>query len=202
MPETATTATASRATNGLLGELTFWDEAQTLLRDNRSLAVVDSELTLIVAGPYQKAGWLPNPFHLSYERLPLINTIRAQMMVGRLDGPTPAIARRPAVDDAMETEQTGLTGVFYIDARGLQGPEQAGNYVWFDRHLIHLSDMAKQYPSLKVVLDRKPGVFPPGSCPNAAFYCGWYSLGKSYPRLHLEKRRRGISRGQPVRPSP
>ena len=42
------------------------------------------------------------------------------VMVGRLDGPTPAIARR-LVDDAMEVEKTGLTGTFYIDARGLGG---------------------------------------------------------------------------------
>lgn len=188
LPETAQpTATAIRATSGLLGELRFWDEAQTLMGNNQSLAAVDSELTLIVAGPYQKAGWLPNPFHLSYERLPLINTIRAQtVMVGRLDGPTPAIARR-LVDDALETEQSGLTGVFYIDARGLQGTEQAGNYVWFDRHLIHLSDLAQQHPSLKVVLDRKSGVFPPGSCPNAALYCGWYSLGKYIPAFTWKK---------------
>ena len=188
LPETAQeTATAIRAIRGLLGELGFWAEAQKLFKDNQSLAAVDNELTLIVAGPYQKAGWLPNPFNLRYERLPFINDVRAKtVMVGRLDGPTPAIARR-LVDDAVETEYSGLTGVFYIDARGLTGPEQVGNYVWFDHRLLHLYDLVNKYSSLKVVLDKKPEVFPPGSCPNAALYCGWYAAGNYVPAFKWNK---------------
>jgi uncharacterized protein (TIGR03790 family) len=34
----------------------------------------------------------------------------------------------------------------------------------------------KKYSGMKVVLDKKPTVFPPGSCPDAALYCGWYAL--------------------------
>jgi uncharacterized protein (TIGR03790 family) len=36
----------------------------------------------------------------------------------------------------------------------------------------------KKSSPVKVVLDQKPGLFPPGSCPDAALYVGWYSLGK------------------------
>src|SRR5208337_1801679 len=113
------TAAAIRFTNGLIGELRFWDEARLLYAKRQTMAAVDSEMTLIMTGLYQTAAWLPNPFNLKYDRMPVINRVRGKtLMVGRLDGPTPAIARR-LVDDALETEQAGLTGVFYLDARGL-----------------------------------------------------------------------------------
>ena len=151
------------------------------------MAAVDSEMTLIMAGRYQTAGWLPNPFNLRFERLPVISRVRAKtLMVGRLDGPTPATARR-LVDDALEVEKAGLSGVFYLDARGLTGQAAPGNYVWFDQHLLHLSDLLKKYSDMKVVLDQQPGVFPPGSCPDAALYCGWYSLANYVPAFKWNK---------------
>jgi uncharacterized protein (TIGR03790 family) len=188
LPETAPqTAAAIRANHGLLGELTFWYEAWKSSNNTQSLAAVDSELTLVVAGPYQKTGWLPNPFNIRFEHLPFINDVRTKtVMVGRLDGPTPAIARR-LVDDALATERVGLTGIFYIDARGLTGPERLGNYVWFDHHLLHLYDLVNKYSTLKVVLDKKPEVFPPGSCPNAALYCGWYSVSTYVPAFRWNR---------------
>ena len=163
LPNTAQeTATAIRYANGLLGELKFWYEAQQLYDKPQTMAAVDSELTLIMAGPYQKAGWLPNPFNLRFERLPVISQVRAKtLMVGRLDGPTPATARR-LVDDALEVEKAGLSGVFYLDARGLTGQATPGNYVWFDQHLLHLSDLLKKYSDMKVVLDKQPGRLSPG----------------------------------------
>jgi uncharacterized protein (TIGR03790 family) len=188
LPETAQkTAAALRANRGLLGELRFWYAAGKTFGNSQSLAAVDSELTLIVAGPYQKTGWLPNPFNLEFERISFINEVRAKtVMAGRLDGPTPAIARR-LVDDALETERAGLTGVFYIDARGLTGPEHLGNYVWFDHHLLRLYNVVSKYSGMKVVLDQKPEVFPPGSCPNAVLYCGWYSLENYVPAFKWNK---------------
>ena len=182
MPATAPkTAAAMRATHGLLGEMKFWYEAQHLYNRPQTMAAVDSELTLLIAGPYQKLGWLPNPFYFGFNRLKFINAVRAKtVMVCRLDGPTPAIARR-LVDDALAVEKTGLTGIFYIDARGLGGKAIVGNYTWYDHHLLHLYDLVKKYSHMKVVLNKKPSVFPPGSCPDAALYCGWYSLAKYVP---------------------
>jgi uncharacterized protein (TIGR03790 family) len=175
------TAAAMRATHGLLGEMKFWYEARHLFDRPQTMAAVDSELTLLIAGPYQKMGWLPNPFYLGFNRLRFINAVRAKtVMVCRLDGPTPAIARR-LVDDALAVEKTGLTGTFYIDARGLGRKGTVGNYSWYDHHLLHLYDLVKKYSHMKVVLDKKPSVFPPGSCPDAALYCGWYSLMKYIP---------------------
>ena len=188
LPKTAQeTATALRSAHGLLGELKFWHEAQKLYDKPQTLAAVDSEMTLIMAGPYQKSGWLPNPFNLSYDRLPAINRIRARtLMVGRLDGPTPDIARR-LVDDALEVEKVGLTGVFYLDARGLTGKATVGSYPWFDQHLLHLSEVMEKYSDMKVVLDKNSAVFPPGCCPDAALYCGWYSLANYVPAFKWNK---------------
>jgi uncharacterized protein (TIGR03790 family) len=188
LPNTAQeTATAIRYANGLLGELQFWYEAQQLYGQPQTMAAVDSEMTLIMAGRYQTAGWLPNPFNLRFERLPVISKVRAKtLMVGRLDGPTPATARR-LVDDALEVEKAGLSGVFYLDARGLTGQAAPGSYAWFDEHLLHLSDLLKKYSDMKVVLDKQPGVFPPGSCPDAALYCGWYSLANYVPAFKWNK---------------
>jgi uncharacterized protein (TIGR03790 family) len=188
LPDTAKkTAEAIGSTRGLLGELEFWSKTQQLYGGGQTMAAVDSELTLIVAGPYQKTSWLHNPFNIGFDRISFIRDIRAKtVMVGRLDGPTPAIARR-LVDDSMEVENTGLTGIFYIDARGLKGQAATGNYVWFDQHLIRLYELVKKYSGMKVVLDRKPGLFLPGSCPNAALYCGWYSLANYVPAFKWQK---------------
>ncbi|MGO9622773.1 MAG: TIGR03790 family protein [Desulfobaccales bacterium] len=188
LPSTAKeTAADIRSANGLLAELKFWYEAKQIFDRPQTVAAVDSELTLIIAGPYQKIGWLPNPFNIGFDRISFINDVRNKtLMVGRLDGPTPAIARR-LVDDALEVEQKGLTGVIYLDARGLTGKEEPGNYVWFDHHLIHLYDLIKQYSDMQVVLDKKPEVFPPGSCPDAALYCGWYSLRNYVPAFTWNK---------------
>ncbi|MEJ2671379.1 MAG: TIGR03790 family protein [Deltaproteobacteria bacterium] len=188
LPETARkTVAAIRSRRGLLGELRFWYEAQQLYQHPQTMAAVDSEMTLIMADPYQKISWLPNPFNLGFNRLWFINKVRAHtLMVGRLDGPTPAVARR-LVDDALAVEKTGLTGVFYIDARGLGGKVEIGNYAWFDHHLIHLYGLVKKYSHMKVVLDKRPTVFPPGSCPDAALYCGWYSLAKYIPAFKWQR---------------
>jgi uncharacterized protein (TIGR03790 family) len=188
LPKTAlNVAAAMRFNNGLIGELKFWEEARLLYRDRKTAAAVDSELTLIMAGVYQAGGWLPNPFNLGYNRLPVINRVRARtLMVGRLDGPTPAIARR-LVDDALAVEKTGLTGIFYLDARGLTGKAEIGGYLWFEQHLIRLYDLLKKYSDMKVILDKKPAVFPPGSCSNAALYCGWYSPANYVPAFKWNK---------------
>ena len=177
MPETALELAPSvRHTNGLLGELHFWERAAQIYQNPQTKAAVDSELTLVLAGPYQIAQWLPNPFLARYDRLPFINGLReTTLMVGRLDGPTPEIAGR-LVDDALAAEQTGLTGTFYIDARGLPDRPDADDYARFDGHLRKLSQIIKKQTTFPVVLDDKPALFPPGSSPQAALYVGWYSL--------------------------
>jgi uncharacterized protein (TIGR03790 family) len=188
LPETALeAATTIRLANGVLGELEFWEEVSAIYRHPGTTAAVDSELTLALLERYQLAKWLPNPFNTRFDRFPGIDEIRRKtLMVGRLDGPTPEIARR-LVDDALTVEAQGLHGILYIDARGLQGKDKPGSYTWFDHHLVKLYDLVKQQSALKAVLDQKPEVFPPGSCPDAALYCGWYSLGNYVPAFKWVK---------------
>jgi uncharacterized protein (TIGR03790 family) len=167
-----------RSSRGLLGELRFWDHLNWMYEHPRTGAAVDSELSLVLVGNYPKVHWLPNPLNLRFDEEPSLQRFRrALVLVGRLDGPTPEIARR-LVDDALEIEKTGLKGTCYLDARGLKGDGQVGSYAWFDAHLVRLAQMMKEHSRFKVVLDQRPGLFLPGSCPQAALYCGWYSLAK------------------------
>jgi hypothetical protein len=112
------TATLVRFTDGILGEFRFWEELKATYKADETSASVDSELTLLLNRPYQLQKWLGNPFFGAYDHLTFIRAVRDKtLMVGRLDGPTPQLAKR-LVDDALNVEKTGLEGVFYIDARG------------------------------------------------------------------------------------
>ncbi|MDY6844383.1 MAG: TIGR03790 family protein, partial [Thermodesulfobacteriota bacterium] len=169
-------ATIIRLVDGVIGELRFWEGLREIHSNASTSASVDSELTLILAGPYQRAGWLPNPFLRKYDAFPSIKEIRENtIMVGRLDGPTPELTKR-MIDDAIETENIGLDGIFYIDARGLKDKGTHDSYWWYDQHLTNLYNIVKNDSSMRVIVDDKPDLFPPGACPNAALYCGWYSL--------------------------
>lgn len=171
------TASQLRLGWGLLGELRFWHDLAENDPAQDSLAGVDSELSLLLAEPYGKRRWLPNPFQPRFDTLPTIATIRKNtVMVARLDGPTPAIAKR-LVDDALRVEEGGLEGIFYIDARGLVVKKADDAYAIYDEHLRRLRDLLAARSKMEVVFDNDPALFPPGSAPKAALYCGWYSLG-------------------------
>lgn len=98
-------------------------------------------------------------------------------MVGRLDAPSPEMAKR-LVDDAVETEKKGLTGTFYIDARGLDGEGKKDGYGRYDEHLRRLHRIVKSNSSLPVVLDNSKKLFAEKSCTDVALYVGWYSLAE------------------------
>jgi len=163
-----------RANNGLLGELVLRHELGQLDSNALTSAAVDSELALLLVAPVQLARWLPNPYHAQFDRMPGIQAIRDQtLMVARLDGPSPDIARR-LVDDAIWAEENGLQGTFYIDARGLGSKK--GFYGEYDQHLRDLETFLRKKTRLPVVLDDRPDLFGPNACPDTALYCGWYSL--------------------------
>ncbi len=157
-------------------------------------ASVDSELALALWGPYPLRGWIPNPrcqagtsAGLPGERV---------LLVARLDAPTPACVRG-MIDAGLQTERTGLEGVAYLDARwkarssaapspasgaapsGEPPAEDAGAaYRRYDLSLHKAAITLGLRAALTVVLDERPPTFPPASCPQAALYCGWYSLGR------------------------
>lgn len=177
LPETALELAPSiRHTNGLVGELQFWQRAAQIYDNPQTKAAVDSELTMLLAEPYQKAQWLPNPFLPRFDHLPFIHGLRqTTLMVGRLDGPTPEIAKR-LVDDALAAEADSLTGTFYIDARGLDDATGTDVYAQFDAQLRRLYELLRRRTTFPVVLDNRPELFAAGSNLPAALYVGWYSL--------------------------
>jgi uncharacterized protein (TIGR03790 family) len=173
-------ASIIRLSDGITGELRFWETVKEIYSKNWTSASVDSELTLILQN-HQISGWSPNPFLKRYDEFLDIKRIRQQtVMVSRLDGPNPKQVKR-MIDDAIQVESSssGLKGVFYIDTRWTQhDKENRNSYVWYDKRLANLFDILTKHSSMKVVIDKKPELFPPGTCPEAALYCGWYSLAK------------------------
>lgn len=131
-------------------------------------ASVDSELSLVLAGPYELYRWQPNGL-----RGPHPQPFRT-LMVCRLDGPSYSIAKG-LIDKSIATEREGLTGRAYIDSRGLTGNDAYGYY---DQSLRDLAVLTRLRTDLPVQEEPTGALFAPGSCPETALYCGWYSVGK------------------------
>jgi uncharacterized protein (TIGR03790 family) len=99
------------------------------------------------------------------------------LLVSRLDGPTPAIAKR-LVDDAIATEKDGLKGKAVIDARGFKfDPKSKDRGTGYDGYDTSMREAAEHLKAagLEVELDDKNEVLKPGAAKGVALYCGWYS---------------------------
>ena len=131
-------------------------------------ASVDSELSLVLCGEYELYRWQPNGL-----RGPQPQPFRT-LMVSRLDGPSYSIAKG-LIDKSLATEQKGLVGRAYVDSRGLTGKDAYGYY---DQSLRDLAALVRLRTNLPVQEEQTGALFAPGSCPQTALYCGWYSVGK------------------------
>jgi uncharacterized protein (TIGR03790 family) len=131
-------------------------------------ASVDSELAMVLSGPYELYRWQvnlwptpgPHPFK--------------PLMISRLDGPSYDVAKG-LIDKALAAEATGLSGSACIDSRGLGN---SGLYGYYDQSLRDLATLTWLRTSLPVREEQTEALFQPGSCPQTALYCGWYSLQK------------------------
>jgi uncharacterized protein (TIGR03790 family) len=171
-------------TNGLLGAVQWLDQQLDIVNKNESGASFDSELSLVMwPDDYQLMRWQPNYLRPGYNHSQLPKFFRT-LMVSRIDAPTLVIAKG-LIDTAVEVEKKGLHGKFYIDARGLTKPEGGnyppGSYEDFDRSLLAVAKGVQEQTDIKVVLENTPQLFLSGQCPDAALYCGWYSLAKYIP---------------------
>jgi uncharacterized protein (TIGR03790 family) len=146
-------------------------------------AAVDSELALIREDPYTLEGWLPNKYFLGFRGKEIKNLPQKVTLVSRLDGPSEAIVRR-IIDDSLKTEKEGLQGKAYFDARwpdqsdkpaSPSGKEVMG-YAFYDKAIHNAAHLVEKSQRMSVVLDSQEALFQPGQCPDAALYCGWYSL--------------------------
>lgn len=148
-----------------------------LLSRAESTASVDSELMALWLDKYPLDRWIINPMNWQAPDAARKEGAGKFVMTCRLDGPTPAIAKR-LVDDAVEVEKDGLKGKVYFDARGIKLDPKADpggtGYGGYDESFREAAKLLKD-GGLDVTLDDKQDLFKPGTCPDAALYAGWYS---------------------------
>ena len=137
-----------------------------LQRDEGS---VDGELALLpVAGRTTAWGPIRNPTY-SFTNMAVIHPTNGILMVTRLDGPSPAIARG-LVDKALIAERDGLNGRAYFDLRGLTG----GAYQVGDQWITNAATVAKRH-GYETTVDNRPETFTAAQpFAQVALYAGWY----------------------------
>ncbi len=143
----------------------------------RNCAAVDSELAClpVMLDNFIFAGARNNPCY-AVTNASLLNPVNGVLMVARLDGPTPAIARA-LVDKALEAETNGLWGRAYFDSRGLTN----GGYKLGDDWIRGAYDVVRRH-GIESYLDTNPATLP-ATFPlsQVAMYAGWYDEHASGP---------------------
>jgi uncharacterized protein (TIGR03790 family) len=171
-----------KAHEGLRQQLSALEGRQRQLSWAESQASVDSELSLLWWDRYELRRFLPNLLNFQVsDRARRDNP--PVVMSARLDGPTLAIVNG-LVDQAVEVEKAGLAGRVYVDARKIRYDprrDTGWGYGGYDESLREMAHLLARDAKLSVTLDDEPGLFPPGSCPDCALYCGWYSLAHYVP---------------------
>ncbi len=92
-------------------------------------ACVDSELSMVLFGDYELYRWQPNALKNSVPYWDF-----RTLMVCRLDGPGERVAQG-LVDKAIAAEKTTLTGIAYIDSRGIADSNKPYSFGYFDQSL-------------------------------------------------------------------
>lgn len=143
----------------------------------RNDAAVDSELALLPRDPksYPLTGLIGNPFH-GLTNAGYLHPTNGLLMVARLDGPSPTIAKR-LVDQALFAERHGLWGRAYFDARNItNGPFALG-----DSWIRSAAEVARRV-GFETTLDLQDAVFPAGyPLSHVALYMGWYEANAAGP---------------------
>jgi len=143
----------------------------------RDEAAVDSELALLplIEEKLPLAGPAYNPVYCTTNAAWLYPT-NGVLLVTRLDGPTPAIARG-LVDKALQAEADGLWGRAYFDLRSITDPA----YKLGDDWIRGASEICR-HVGFETVVDENPRTFPDGfPMSQIALYMGWYDGKASGP---------------------
>ncbi len=159
--------------------ITEVDEATMRPELRRNEAAVDSELACLplTYSGYRLAGPLLNNLY-STTNASLLHPTNGILIIARLDGPTPAIARG-VVEKALQAEAEGFWGRAYFDLRNIADP----NYKVGDEWIRNASQVA-QLVGFDTVVDENADTFP-ASFPlsQVAIYMGWYRENVSGPFL-------------------
>ena len=141
--------------------------------------VIDKTITGPLKNPYFER---PEPFY----SLP----ITPMFLVGRIDGPDKATARR-LIDDALATEATGLYGKAYIDLalKNEAGYQDGETWLLSSAQALEMKGIPVMVDSLAATL---PTNFPMS---DTAYYLGWYTGTADGPFLNpnFKFRRGGIA---------
>lgn len=157
-------------------ELKTLDKELIQLDRRDTSSSLDSELTLVLEEKYNLDRWILNPFfHGFHERADIQDKFKRVLMVSRLDGPDSLTIKR-LIDNTIKAEREGVKGKAYFDARGSYVTGEGTAMALYDKS-IGLAAKLFEKNGYQVIFDDKPALFGIGECPEAAFYCGWYSLG-------------------------
>jgi uncharacterized protein (TIGR03790 family) len=151
----------------------------------RNGAAVDSELACLpqTYSGYLLAGPLVNTLYATTNAANLHPT-NGILLVTRLDGPTPEIAR-DLVEKSLQAETSGLWGRMYFDVRNIADP----GYKIGDDWIRAAAQMARQL-GYDTELEESPEIIP-ASFPlsHVALYMGWYQEnvggGFALPRVEF-----------------
>ncbi|TAL05667.1 MAG: TIGR03790 family protein [Verrucomicrobia bacterium] len=136
----------------------------------RNEACVDSELACLPRIKLKPllAGPTPNLVY-STTNAAAISPTNGVLIVARLDGPTPEIARG-LVDKALQAERDGLWGRAYIDTRGNVDANMKLGEDW-----IRATAEMCRLLGFETTVDTNGALFPPGfPMSHIAYYSGWY----------------------------
>lgn len=162
---------------GQIQSLKWLEQRKEKLGRNETQASFDSELSLVLWPDYEDLGWQTNHLNL-FNANPRLARTHPTLMVSRIDAPTLPLAKN-LIDTAIQVESNGgLKGVAYLDARGLEMKSSVDATFAFDQDLKRTSEIAKNQFEIETVLNSDAALFQEGECPNAALYCGWYSLAE------------------------
>lgn len=139
-------------------------------------ASVDSELSMVLFDNYDLYRWQPNFLNetLNTGAIDASSLRLGTLMVSRLGGPGDEVTKG-LIDKSIRAEKAGLKGIAYIDSRGIISKSLYGR---FDQSLRDLAILTKSETKMSVEEERTAELFAPGSCPQTAIYCGWYSVKK------------------------
>jgi uncharacterized protein (TIGR03790 family) len=163
---------------GLKDDVARIESEISRLSKTRQGASVDSEIALVRENTYPLEGWLPNKYYVGFRGINVVGMPQKVVAVCRLDGPTETTVYR-IIDDSLFAEDHGLAGKAYFDARWPdKGLKDLSPYEVYDRAIHNTARIVEKSGRMPVVLDEREALFGPGEAPDAALYCGWYSLGK------------------------
>jgi len=158
----------------------------TALLNINERAAVDSEMSLVKAEKYSLDGWIKNPYFLNFQGMTLDINKNQVLLVCRLDGPDAETVYR-VINDTLEAEQKGLQGKAYFDARWPLPTVQnnLSGYRLYDASLHNAGVVVAK--RMDVVIDDREELFQTQACPEAALYCGWYSLAQYIDSFDWQK---------------